>query len=170
LSELRKKTTLYSIIEQDGNGNFTLRIEEENYSYGSKVLLDIPELPLQYRETMDDNNIYNEIKVVYVSYITEWNGINNTGEELEGVIVASNAKFTLLSDDASCENLEDIDDNFRPFLGEFEYPICYADYKKMQQDKKGIIRVNNQDTWIKEIKFNPKGLSNFIVKYKNSMC
>ena len=29
---------------------------------------------------------------------------------------------------------------------------------------------NGQEVWIKEITFNPKGVSNFIVKYKNSMC
>jgi len=60
--------------------------------------------------------------------------------------------------------------NFKPFEAEFEYPLCFNDYKALRANKRGIIRINGKDTWIKEVKYKPNDLSTIKVKYKESMC
>jgi len=60
--------------------------------------------------------------------------------------------------------------NFKPFEAEFDYPLCFNDYKALRANKRGIIRINGKDTWIKEVKYKPNDLSIIKVKYKESMC
>lgn len=81
-----------------------------------------------------------------------------------------NNNFILISDNFSCNNLEDNLGNFKPFEAEFEYPLCFNDYKALRANKRGIIRINGKDTWIKEVKYKPNDLSTIKVKYKESMC
>jgi len=85
-------------------------------------------------------------------------------------IKASNCKFILISDNFSCNNLEDNLGNFKPFEAEFEYPLCFNDYKALRANKRGIIRINGKDTWIRQVKYKPNDLSIIKVKYKESMC
>jgi len=61
-------------------------------------------------------------------------------------------------------------DHYKPFLAKFKYDLCFEDYEKIRKNKTGIIRINGVDTWIKEVKFNPFGASDFTVKYKNTLC
>ena len=108
--------------------------------------------------------------VVYARIVTEWNGTNASGFDSVGNIRALNCKFTLISDNFSCDDIQDELSNFKPFEGEFEYPICFNDYKNLRNNKNGIIVINGENTWIKEIKYVPNKNSTFKVKYKNTLC
>lgn len=105
--------------------------------------------------------------VVLVTLYVEYQAQLQTGSPDE---FRANVTFSLLSDSFSCEDIEDNLTNFKPFVGEFEYPLCYSDYKEIKEDKRGIIKIKGTDTWVKEVEFNPKGLSTIKVKYKDSLC
>jgi hypothetical protein len=86
------------------------------------------------------------------------------------IVSSKNNLFKLISDSFSCDDLQDELSNFKPFEGEFEYPICFNDYKNLRNNKTGIIVINGKNTWIKEIKYVPNKNSIFKVKYKNTLC
>ena len=78
-------------------------------------------------------------------------------------------EFSLVRDSLTVLTSEN-SDHYKPFLAKFKYDLCFEDYEKMRKNKTGIIRINGVDTWIKEVKFNPFGASDFTVKYKNTLC
>lgn len=78
-------------------------------------------------------------------------------------------EFSLVRDSLTVLTSEN-SDNYKPFLAKFKYDLCFEDYEKMRKNKTGIIRINGVDTWIKEVKFNPFGASDFTVKYKKTLC
>ena len=78
-------------------------------------------------------------------------------------------EFSLVRDSLTVLTSED-SDHYKPFLAKFKYDLCFEDYEKMRKNKTGIIRINGVDTWIKEVKFNPFGASDFTVKYKDTLC
>ena len=78
-------------------------------------------------------------------------------------------EFSLVRDSLTVITSEN-SDYYKPFLAKFKYDLCFEDYEKMRKNKTGIIRINGVDTWIKEVKFNPFGASDFTVKYKNTLC
>jgi len=78
-------------------------------------------------------------------------------------------EFSLVRDSLTVLTSEN-SDHYKPFLAKFKYDLCFEDYEKMRKNKTGIIRINGVDTWIKEVKFNPFGTSDFTVKYKNTLC
>ena len=78
-------------------------------------------------------------------------------------------EFSLVRDSVTVLTSED-SDHYKPFLAKFKYDLCFEDYEKMRKNKTGIIRINGVDTWIKEVKFNPFGASDFTVKYKDTLC
>ena len=78
-------------------------------------------------------------------------------------------EFSLVRDSLTVLTSEN-SDYYKPFLAKFKYDLCFEDYEKMRKNKTGIIRINGVDTWIKEVKFNPFGASDFTVKYKNTLC
>lgn len=78
-------------------------------------------------------------------------------------------EFSLVRDSLTVLTSEN-SDHYKPFLAKFKYDLCFEDYEKMRKNKTGIIRINGVDTWIKEVKFNPFGASDFTVKYKDTLC
>ncbi|QQR96935.1 MAG: hypothetical protein IPK18_08440 [Sphingobacteriales bacterium] len=104
--------------------------------------------------------------IVFVRYRMVY---SDTGYRLWAVSGKNNI-FKLISDNFSCDDLQDELGNFKPFEAEFEYPLCFNDYKALRANKRGIIRINGKDTWIKEIKYKPNDVSTIKVKYKESMC
>lgn len=78
-------------------------------------------------------------------------------------------EFSLVRDSLTVITSEN-SDYYKPFLAKFKYDLCFEDYEKMRKNKTGIIRINGVDTWIKEVKFNPFGASDFTVKYKDTLC
>ena len=78
-------------------------------------------------------------------------------------------EFSLVRDSLTVITSEN-GDYYKPFLAKFKYDLCFEDYEKMRKNKTGIIRINGVDTWIKEVKFNPFGASDFTVKYKDTLC
>ncbi len=78
-------------------------------------------------------------------------------------------EFSLVRDSLTVLTNEN-SDHYKPFLAKFKYDLCFEDYEKMRKNKTGIIRINGVDTWIKEVKFNPFGASDFTVKYKDTLC
>jgi len=90
LNELRKATTIYTIVDKDLNGNVTFRIEDENYSYGSDVVLNIDDIPLDFVENLNNNNIYNQIKTGNATERTEditiWQGNRLSGWTSEAFV------------------------------------------------------------------------------------
>lgn len=78
-------------------------------------------------------------------------------------------EFSLVRDSLTVLTSEN-SDYYKPFLAKFKYDLCFEDYEKIRKNKTGIIRINGVDTWIKEVKFNPFGASDFTVKYKDTLC
>ena len=78
-------------------------------------------------------------------------------------------EFSLVRDSLTVLTSEN-SDYYKPFLAKFKYDLCFEDYEKMRKNKTGIIRINGVDTWIKEVKFNPFGASDFTVIYKDTLC
>ena len=78
-------------------------------------------------------------------------------------------EFSLVRDSLTVLTSEN-SDHYKPFLAKFKYDLCFEDYEKIRKNKTGIIRINGVDTWIKEVKFNPFGASDFTVKYKDTLC
>lgn len=62
-TELRKKLCLYMAIEYDNNRTPYLRIEQVDYFYSNEQLFEIAELPLDLTEKLDENSLYNSIKI-----------------------------------------------------------------------------------------------------------
>lgn len=62
-TELRKKETLYMAVEYEPDGTPYLRIEDENYFYADELLFEIPEIPLDAVERIDEKRLFNVIEV-----------------------------------------------------------------------------------------------------------
>lgn len=77
-------------------------------------------------------------------------------------------EFTLLQDSTTEINVSD-NEFYKPFLAKFKYDLCFADYERMRKDKTGIIRINNKNAWIKEVRYNPFGMSDITIKYKETL-
>lgn len=104
--------------------------------------------------------------IVFVRYRMVYSGVGFQ----QWQVASKENSFKLLSDSFSCEDLEDITSNFKPFISEFTNELCFEDYKELRYNKRGIIRINDVDMWIREVKLQTNGASSFRLKYKNSMC
>lgn len=78
--------------------------------------------------------------------------------------------FQLLSDPESCNTVDNNDQNSKPFLLEFNYPLCYEDFAVMRDNKSGYIQVGANKYWISELKYKPKKLTTFKLMGNNSIC
>lgn len=67
--------------------------------------------------------------------------------------------FKLIDDGFGCENVDYNDQNARPYVIEFDYPLCYSDYVSLTNNKSGIISVAGNNYWIKEVIYRHKKLS-----------
>jgi len=64
--------------------------------------------------------------------------------------------FKLIDDGFGCENVDYNDQNARPYVIEFDYPLCYSDYVSLTNNKAGIISVAGNNYWIKEVIYRHK--------------
>lgn len=152
---------LYLSIEVwSGIGGVQLAYDE--FVEFSTPNLNTNEIPMSLQSTFNlatGNIVFVRYRMVY----------SEVGPK-QWYINAENNAFSLISDSFGCDNITDNTDNFKPFLGKFKYPLCYNDYKLLRENKNGIIKINNVNTWIKEIKYTPNKLAEFTVKYKNTIC
>lgn len=81
---------------------------------------------------------------------------------------ADNIIFEMTSD-GTCETLS-IDQDTKPFIVEFDYPLCQQDYQLIRDNKRGYITVKGQRFWIKELEFKPFALSHFVLMGNNSIA
>lgn len=81
---------------------------------------------------------------------------------------ADNIIFEMTSD-GTCETLS-IDQDTKPFIVEFDYPLCQQDYQIIRDNKIGYITVKGQRFWIKELEFKPFALSHFVLMGNNSIA
>lgn len=77
--------------------------------------------------------------------------------------------FSLTGDDAECDTLSNTQDA-KPFIIDFEYPLCLEDFMRIKANKRGVIRVKGLDFYIKEVKFYPTGIGRFTLMGSNSIC
>ncbi len=152
-----------------------LYLSIEAWSGIGGVQIDYQEFVVNNAPNLNTNEVQMKLEasfglsvgnIVFVRYRMVYSGVGPKQWNIGSI----NNQFTLLSDSFSCEDIEDNLTNFKPFVGEFEYPLCYSQYKEIKEDKRGIIKIKGTDTWVKEVEFNPKGLSTIKVKYKDSLC
>jgi len=68
----------------------------------------------------------------------------------------------------NCTTLTDNLGLFKPFITEFDYPICFEQYMSAKNNKKASIMLQGQQTWIKKIEYNPNRESKLILIHKDS--
>jgi hypothetical protein len=69
------------------------------------------------------------------------------------------SSFDLISDNTTCENIGNNNQNSRPNSIVFDYQLCLDNFQKAQLNKGGVIQVGGYDYWIKELPYNAKGKS-----------
>lgn len=80
------------------------------------------------------------------------------------------ASFELLSDDFGCESIEYNDQNSKPFILDFDYPLCFEDYQLAKENKNGYITVANNRYWIKELTYRHKRNSHLKLIGNETIC
>jgi hypothetical protein len=67
--------------------------------------------------------------------------------------------FELVDDSFACESLTANDANTLPYIVEFDYPVCYADFTNARANKRGYVLVNGYKYYLKELKYKHKQMS-----------
>lgn len=67
--------------------------------------------------------------------------------------------FKLIEDSFGCINIDYNNQDSKPFVIDFDYPICQEDFNNAVKDKSGKIMVAGNDYWIKELIFRKNHLS-----------
>ena len=88
---------------------------------------------------------------------------------LDPVEFRGGLSFEMLGD-GTCQNIEYVDQDTKPFVIEFDYPLCQQDYQTIRDNKIGYITVKGQRFWIKELEFKPFALSHFVLIGNNSIA
>jgi len=78
--------------------------------------------------------------------------------------------FELLSDNTTCENIQDTTDLFKPFITECEWPLSINDYLKAKNNKSGYYLVQGEKAWIDKIIFREDKKSLLSLMHKRSFC
>ena len=78
--------------------------------------------------------------------------------------------FELLSDNTTCENLQDSTDLFKPYVTECEWPLTIDDYLKAKNNKSGYYLVQGEKAWIDKIVFRGDKKSMLSLMHKRSFC
>lgn len=130
----------YTTIINDYNTTVT-QIGEINVN----LTLETGEIPLA---------IGNEVVVFFEFSVPTGIGVINP------TYTAEYASFELLSDNFSCESADNTEDS-KPYILRFDHPICFEDYNKANNNKRGYINVKGTKQYIKELKYIDKKLSNF---------
>lgn len=65
----------------------------------------------------------------------------------------SESVFELLSDNTTCEDITDNQNNFKPYTTEFEYALCPAQYNIIKNNKRGYILLNGYKAWIGSVEY-----------------
>lgn len=75
----------------------------------------------------------------------------------------------MIADSNSCNQQNDDNQNSRPYIVDFDHPICAQDYILMKENKSGYITIKDNQYWIKEVTYKP-GLSKFKLIGNESLC
>ena len=75
--------------------------------------------------------------------------------------------FKLLSAEYTGSNQLITSEGNRPIKWEFELPVTLSQFETIRENPYGIIRVNNKNGWLKELKYSPDKLSKFIVNSRD---
>ena len=72
---------------------------------------------------------------------------------------ADSIDFELIRDPDNCSNISEIDQNSKPYVINFEYPLCKSDYNTMSDNKRGYLTVGGNKYWISEVIYKPTKMS-----------
>jgi len=61
--------------------------------------------------------------------------------------------FELIRDGFLCINLDFNEQNTKPFINDFEYPLSVCDYNKIKANKRGAILLNGKLAWISSVEY-----------------
>lgn len=75
----------------------------------------------------------------------------------------------MIADSNSCNQQNDDNQNSKPYVVDFDHPICAQDYILMRENKSGYITIKDNQYWIKEVTYKP-GLSKFKLIGNESLC
>lgn len=105
---------------------------------------------------------------VLVKLMVELNGECEPLYSIFGIYVPD-ASFYLISDGDTCSDTEQSTSTL-PFVLDFKYPICYSDFKKMKENKRGYIEIAGNRYWIRDIKYRPGKLSDLKLLGSQTLC
>lgn len=75
----------------------------------------------------------------------------------------------MIADSNSCNQQNDENQNSKPYLVEFDYPLCAEDYLLIKDNKSGYIEIAGNRYWIKELTYK-QGLSQLKLMGNSSLC
>lgn len=94
-----------------------------------------------------------------------------SGDAASGTIEhgADTIYLEMVADSNSCNQLEPDLQNSKPYLVEFDYPLCAEDYLLIKDNKSGYIEIAGNRYWIKELTYK-QGLSQLKLMGNSSLC
>jgi hypothetical protein len=87
----------------------------------------------------------------------------------DGDICKANSLFELVTDSQTCENTDE-STSMLPFVVELQHPITFDEYQTMKANKRGYVRLMDNNYWIREVKYVPQKLSTLTLLGANSIC
>lgn len=79
-----------------------------------------------------------------------------------------NSIFELLYDSSTCTDLETSTNSYSNLI-EFNYPLCYSDFKYIKDNKAGFIRVKGGKYYIRSLRYK-NGIGEFKLIGNNTLC
>jgi hypothetical protein len=80
------------------------------------------------------------------------------------------ASFESNRDSFGCENIPFTDQDTKPFVLNFEYPLCFSDYQTAKENKRGYIDITGKRYWIKELIYRHNRNSSLKLMGNYSLC
>lgn len=82
---------------------------------------------------------------------------------------ADNAIFRMISD-GTCLSIGENNQDSKPFVLNFEYPLCFSDYQTAKENKRGYIDITGKRYWIKELIYRHNRNSSLKLMGNYSLC
>lgn len=190
----------FSYFEIPVNGTYNLQDEVVRFLQTSKLTfptqLDIESQIIVYTDNTFSTvlNVFSVIESTPNAVTTPTSITNQTGEiilsagncvstrllfkDYSGNIALVGGNFDFVSDnvifqlisDGKCESIDYNNQNSKPFILTFEYPLCFADYQTAKENKNGYIDVTGKRFWIKELTYRHNRDSTLKLMGNYSLC
>lgn len=86
-----------------------------------------------------------------------------------GTFEADVLTFEMLTD-GNCVSINENNQDSKPFVLDFEYPLCFSDYQTAKENKRGYIDITGKRYWIKELIYRHNRNSSLKLMGNYSLC